>query len=498
MDNLSRRSFVAFLSAAPLCFLANKFVVAPTKAEVRSEAYSPQGQVMLKTYAEAVEKMMNTGEGEPVGWLFQWYTHWVKGSTSKSAEITRVYGASAGANKDLAQDMWDTCQAHGPSEDENFFLPWHRMFVYYFEEIVRHVVSPKPFALPYWNYSTAANARHGIMPPEFRTPNTTANSLYRTSRNSAPNVGTPIDETDVGALDLTALSQPSYSPNGAAPGFCQDLDVGLHGNVHVLIGNSKGMGSVPWAAYDPIFWMHHCNIDRLWASWNKNGGKNPTTSAFLDKEFIFADKFGRKVTGVVKDFLDIEKLGYTYDEFEPRPVGFSPAAATKALAAAIEPRSMASAVARNVALTSGTVRVNLQLAPAIEGAVGPLDERIRTLAPDKHLYVVLRELHADAQPEVLYHVYLNLPQGITPNNGGDYYVGTINFFEAAAHGSDHNMETPASGTSPKFYGLNATQVAKRLQNRGLLKAQPSLSIVASGSPVEQARPVIGEVLLVTQ
>ena len=37
-----------------------------------------------------------------------------------------------------------------------FFLPWHRMYLYFFERIVRAAVveagGPADFALPYWNY----------------------------------------------------------------------------------------------------------------------------------------------------------------------------------------------------------------------------------------------------------------------------------------------------------------------------------------------------------
>lgn len=24
-----------------------------------------------------------------------------------------------------------------------------------------------------------------------------------------------------------------------------------------------------YAAFDPIFWVHHANVDRLWASWQR-------------------------------------------------------------------------------------------------------------------------------------------------------------------------------------------------------------------------------------
>lgn len=40
-----------------------------------------------------------------------------------------------------------------------------------------------------------------------------------------------------------------------------------HGTVH---GTIKGdMGSIRTSARDPIFWLHHANIDRLWTAWMK-------------------------------------------------------------------------------------------------------------------------------------------------------------------------------------------------------------------------------------
>ena len=155
--------------------------------------------------------------------------------------------------------MWNTCQAHGDNEDENMFLPWHRMYVLYFEDIIRQVLNDASFTLPYWNYSAAATR---ALPPEFRA---TASPLFRPNRNSGPNTGTPMPPN---LVSLDALQETSYGPEGAAQGFDATLDFGLPGNVHVWIGNSQGMGAVPFAAYDPIFWMHHCNVDRLWASWN--------------------------------------------------------------------------------------------------------------------------------------------------------------------------------------------------------------------------------------
>src|SRR5208282_1982415 len=220
---------------------------------VRYNAYSPQGKAMLKIYDKGVKKMMTTPESNPLSWIFQWYTHDVKDppGVSKASELSRIYpGGNPPAFYALAKQMWDTCQAHnGPNED--FFLPWHRMFVYYFELIVRQASNEPSFTLPYWNYSNRAEE---ALPREFFV---TSSPLSRSTRNPGPNGGTKIPANLV-ALD--ALKETVYSANGADQGFCANLDFGLHGAVHVWVGNNQGMASIPWAGNDPIFWIHHCNI----------------------------------------------------------------------------------------------------------------------------------------------------------------------------------------------------------------------------------------------
>ena len=146
------------MALAMFCFSAPLVNVARAQ-HVRHDARSPEGQKMLKIFAEAVAKMKATTDGDPDSWVFQWYTHSVKGSTNKAAEIAAIY-PSPSPFKTLAQEMWETCQAHHAGDDENDFLPWHRMYLYYFEEIIRQVSGHKAFTLPYWNYS-APGAVHG-------------------------------------------------------------------------------------------------------------------------------------------------------------------------------------------------------------------------------------------------------------------------------------------------------------------------------------------------
>ncbi|KAI9806999.1 MAG: hypothetical protein M1833_002657 [Piccolia ochrophora] len=41
----------------------------------------------------------------------------------------------------------------------------------------------------------------------------------------------------------------------------------VHNDVHGLVGNGGHMSYVPYSAFDPIFWLHHTNCDRLFAIW---------------------------------------------------------------------------------------------------------------------------------------------------------------------------------------------------------------------------------------
>lgn len=50
------------------------------------------------------------------------------------------------------------------------------------------------------------------------------------------------------------------------------LPVGLHNRVHVWVGGSMGPGTSP---NDPVFFLHHCNVDRIWARWSPQNNHPP-------------------------------------------------------------------------------------------------------------------------------------------------------------------------------------------------------------------------------
>jgi tyrosinase len=498
MSDSSRRAFLKSSAAIPFCLWMEKYVHAePERRRIRYNVMSPRGQAMLAKYKDAVGKMMQKGTADPRSWNFQWYTHWVPpdfNPQTKINMIANIYNSPPAppppppaAWKALAQDMWDTCQAHGPNEDENYFLPWHRMFVYWLERIVRKEIKDPEFTLPYWNYSASNKPSGPRLPPSFLMPNNpSTNPLWRSNRNSGSNAGDPIDKGQPDTpLGTGALNECTYEPNGAKQGFCMGLDFGLHGNVHVLTGNGQGMGNIPTAAGDPIFWMHHCNIDRLWASWNHgpNARPNPTDAGWLNQPFTFADENGTKVVVKVSEVDSITKLHYEYEEYEP--LTRCPAPRKALNLESIQPLMTMST--GPVTLGSGPVRVQLKGEERTN-----LLQHFGALKAEEQIFVVLRDLSADSQPGVLYHVYLNVPEGGKPELPQDRYIGAVNFFGSMHEGHD-------GGPTTRFVSFEISRVLAKLKAGGMsAETATSVTIVPSGEPSAEAKPIIGQIAILKQ
>ncbi len=311
---------LTMLGVLPLSF---EQLASAQPVRVRYDARTAEGREMLKTYARAVDIMKRTGAGTPQSWTFQWYTHAVSGSTTKLAELNRIYGSQPNPDRDLANLVWSTCQAHGSGTWEPNFLPWHRALILFFEDTIRRVAGDDAFTLPYWNYTEDAS-----IPPEFRLPNdSTFAALYQANRNPGINDGLPLTQVRGGLpgqlLSLAVMDERQYyaGPQGVPQGFNERLDNELHGFIHVNTGGTENMGSVPFAAQDPIFWIHHCNIDRIWAGWNAEGGRNPTGRNWATQQVhVFADASGRRIEVANGQVTAIEPLGYAYDSLPRRQV----------------------------------------------------------------------------------------------------------------------------------------------------------------------------------
>ena len=416
--------------------------------------------------------------GDPLSWTFQWYVHAIPTNTSKAKALAQYFPAPSPAGQ-LAQAAWDTCEPHF-SDIENNFLPWHRMYVARFEAIIQAVSNRPDFTLPYWDYTAPGAAR--ALPAAFlKKDDPVWGSLWRDSRRPNSNQGKPIDGWPGGyPLNLDSMRSVRYGDDGADAGFCANLDGGLHGNVHGDVGNGVGMGSVPWAANDPVFWIHHCNIDRVWASWNKAGGKNLDDAAFLAQTFPFADASGARVDMQVADVMQTVQVGYTYDSYLPRPAGSPPFPVSKPGGFTAVPQASTNAVSGPVDLGAGaSTTVTLSSGNAAGFGAKDFAAQIKALTPKQTVYLRLTGLQASSHMTGGYDVYLNLPQGQAASRTSPAYVGTVNFFGAGAH--DHGaMSSGMAAPKGRTISFRITAAAKRAAVDG--KAGHSSSTIATSEP----------------
>ena len=306
----------------------------PKKPYTRYNVNSPQGQLMLAKYARAIEIMRELPGYDPHSWTWWWNTHWIKGPPAFLWDYARKHKTEVIASlppdvQAFAEAVWNGCQAHpyNPSDPEQYqqwyFLPWHRLMLSQFEGAIREVLHDEDFALPYWNPVTG-NVDDLTVPAIFRDPGST---LYNGTRWPWVNGGDRIDILYKDWLTLDVLNEKEYidSPTGNR-GFNPRLDVNPHFLTHLALGGD--MADFATVGGDPMFYLHHVNLDRIWESWNRLGNKNPTDPEYRNRTFAFADRSGKRVDLPVSAGDRTAQLGYEYDSYAQPPPAKPPASAS--------------------------------------------------------------------------------------------------------------------------------------------------------------------------
>jgi tyrosinase len=142
-----------------------------------------------------------------------------------------------------------------------YFVSWHRGYLCYFEQQLRIASGDPTLNLPYWDYYS-----YSTIPAEF-TDSSTGNPLY------VPRTGSNV----YNALTLWPFAPDVYNfQRGTTNSFEVRIETAPHNPVHDLIG---GIMSTMQSPLDPIFYLHHGNIDRLTHAWALPDGKGIPDSA---------------------------------------------------------------------------------------------------------------------------------------------------------------------------------------------------------------------------
>jgi tyrosinase len=415
-------------------------------------AYLRADDPVLVSYRKAVAAMKKLPPDNPLSWQFQANMHGVP---------------TVGANN----DAWRWCM-HG----NWWFLPWHRGYLYHFEKIVRKMSGDDGFRLPYWAWEKEGQ---NVLPAPFRNPKYGGkeNPLFDRSRKVA-NQGVPLRPRQIGSFSVDwerTRAVPQFTsayPELAYGGvrvpktamLARPDSTHQHGqmeqNAHDLLHDAVAgnMGDPDTAARDPIFWLHHSNVDRLWNRWlDLNNHLLPDPAAdkdWYDQEFPFFNEEGKQVVLSVSRILELASSESRYDDD------------VKVFAAAPRGAQEKEMKLKLVGVASTQPKLTLGTKPLIRALTLTEDAKPRLMS-------ALAVPPADSPPPILlrvegikpgkdvrltYEVFL-MKKGEKPSSS--FYVGTISFF---GRRTEHEV---GEGFTQ---GFDVTRVVQRLKsaNKGKL------------------------------
>jgi hypothetical protein len=193
------------------------------------------------------------------------------------------------------------------------FLPWHRWFLRVLEQQMQ--VHEPGVMIPYWDWTRPDSRNIDVEP-------------WKSFFGGRNNTGGQFDHwTYTRASSAGGAHLPELLPGGSGSsmvnrlaattfaGFRAIESSGGHGGGHNWVGGTMAGGGSP---ADPLFWLHHGNVDRLWAIWQRNhaaAAQYTLDPAPGDSVAAAMVPLNSPMIGgaTPASMLDHTTLGYTYD-----------------------------------------------------------------------------------------------------------------------------------------------------------------------------------------
>jgi hypothetical protein len=485
----------------------------PTKAFAQAPASSPRmplskflaSPANVETLRRGIKAMKDRKPYDPFSWFYQAAIHGVTESKIAS-EIAKFPEAvrkevEAKVKAVFKKRYWNQCP-HGGEEAANF-LPWHRGYTYYFERILRMHTGDPQFSLPFWDYEPKANRKFpkafGEQLPDANGDST--NPLYLEERDfyfcgydHPYTKDLPLLELTDKAVDFdedtlkTLVFFGDTESEGLGGGYADEdastrggLERSPHDHIHRAVGGvvtgadgQVGIGAMaqpPTAGFDPIFPMHHANIDRLWAKWACQPGKSwgrklPPVEWFEERPWYFWDVASNgtpvRVREPRKMYFDHRALGVRFEGEDEncQPLQL-PDFKTAVFAVASEKRAMIEVIAaqdaeaqlnplgRTVIPLATNLKSQLTSVATLMKAVPSPTERPRSIL------IRLGDLDLGLVPATGFDVHVTGNQDASLNRNDKTFVGSVALFrhqptrQETTHGG-HHMETPEQGAGDVF------------------------------------------------
>ena len=442
--SLTRRRFIAGGIVASGSVIAAGMNGMPLWAQAPPRRRSLLGMALndpiLSAWREGVGKLIALPAADTFNWT----------------KLSTIHGTPAGFNK-CPHGNW-------------YFLPWHRAYITMYERKVREITKFPGFALPYWDWTLQPT-----MPPAFSaaTYQGKPNPLFLPGRTLTGAI--PPAVTGSAVITQALMENPferfgTSRPQGQnslaqtwvtnRSGVQGTLEATPHNLVHNRVGGVMPSTRSP---IDPLFMMHHGNIDRLWAVWNASGFANSADPLWTGMPFTanFFNADGSVWSPKVSELLNCEALGYTYglasDALQTATPQSTRMERLFTQAAGVDAPGVTSVRVANTAEATATrpLAIPIRIAPASlrllagRGARAAGEDRlVATRQRDAEaalprVVAVIRSVVVTNQQTTEVRVFLNavdLSQ-TTPATSASY-VGTFGFFGGNVH-AGHTAEAPS-------------------------------------------------------
>jgi tyrosinase len=509
----TRRSFLktslaAAAGTASLPKLTSYAFTRPQKAKyIRYNVLSEGGKRALQSYTKGILAMLNLPASHPQNWFRNafihlmdcphgnwWFYPWHRGYTGYFEETIR----NLSGDTSFALPYWDwTVTPEIPQVMFDYVLtPTDKAFEPYTRNIDVFTAFIKSTMNDYWNTLNSAQlgqlsirgygdfkamwndvTGNGVPANMCFAPTATARYLSRTNPKLDPDTAKdcspdvikaalqPIEFYDQNvSLSFTSTKTPSHmTPPGQGTSF--SMIEGLpHNNVHNCIGGYPQLGAGPYgnmtnflSPTDPIFYLHHGNIDRLWVWWTQKQERigqpilpsGEELKALAYEPFLFYVNGNGQFVGSSRagDYLSTAKFDYEYEPGFPDKLLETTQVRQKRSKTQV--KGVVSGNRATLTVPSAAVKEHLA-AP-----VGTLVAEVTVPHP------------APGSSTRAFHVLVGAPADVTDADANSpYFAATVAFFGGMSHQhgtGDATFAVPLPRTQQAFRSLGATNATVEIR-----------------------------------